>query len=87
MRYAIFVPADQTICYLSEGYQFTTKHPEAALFRTLEEAHLAWKRVQEDEKHSAPLVPAGPKADAGDHGGYLEEVPDADEFRAREDTW
>jgi hypothetical protein len=87
VRYAIFVPADQTICYLSEGYQFTTKHPEAALFKTLEEAHLAWTRVQQEEGHTAPLVPAGPTADAGAHGGYVEEVPDTEAFRKQEDTW
>lgn len=84
--YAIFVPADQTICYLGES-GFTTKHPEATLFRTLKEAHEAWKLVQKGEGHEAPLVPAGPEADAGDHGGYVEEVPDPEEFKKREDTW
>lgn len=86
MEYAIFVPADQTIVYLGEG-GFTTKHPEATLFKTLAEAYAAWAEIQKEEGHKAPLVTAGPEADAGDNGGYVEEVPDTEEFRKREDTW
>lgn len=69
-RWAVAFPADQTITYLTPDYKETTRHPEAGLWWTPEEADAARKAYEGDAEN-----------------GWLEEVSDASEFRAREDTW
>jgi hypothetical protein len=80
VKYAVFVPADQTICYLIEDlseadprrWSMTTKHSEATLWDDKSRARAVVSQHAEDVR--------GPLA-------FLETVEDEVEFRGREDTW
>lgn len=41
MRFAVYVPMDQTWLYLTAGKSWTTKHPEAELFESRDAADQA----------------------------------------------
>jgi hypothetical protein len=85
MKYAVWFVADQTIAYVAkaDGSGLATKHSEAHLFDSQEEAiRIMHPWEEEDQKHRKEL--GLPHLD---RIYMVEEVADETEFRSREDTW
>lgn len=70
---------DQTIGYFADEKgdygSWTTKHPDATLYKTQIEAEESMKRILQSNEG----IPEDEL--------WVEEVPDFNEFKAREDTW
>lgn len=81
MLYAIAIVADQTIVYRTEDECWTTKHPEAKLWATREEAAAVLERC------NANIQAPKDSKEWERFSGWIEEVRDEAEFRGREDTW
>lgn len=94
MKYVIITACDQTICYISESGQLTTKHPEAKMFDDVKEASEMCVRLSVEQAlflknggHPEHPVSVTDTQIVEAYGHLLEAVEDETEFRAREDTW
>jgi hypothetical protein len=79
MKYAIFLPADQTIEYWT-GSEPTINHKEAFLYSSKEEVQSVVDNI-----HVIYGISLHPRD--GLPWATIEEVEDEEEFRSREDTW
>ena len=86
MKYAIVLPADQTIAYVAseDGDEITIKHPNAFLWDNRAEAEKILA-IQEERVRKHWAEQGWPWPADGYH--QIEEVPNEAEFRSREDTW
>lgn len=80
-KYAVFVTADQTICYLTPKHMLTVIHKKAALFDTRKEAE------EFATKHPGGIHKPECEPPVRGEDVYIEEVADVAEFHARPDTW
>lgn len=94
VKYALVTVLDQTIGFLAEDGSATTKHPNAKLLDSLEDASMELVRASvRDALSMRRHAPDFSDDAAGDEEIVEEcewmlcEVHDEAEFRAREDTW
>ena len=90
MKYAIWLPADQTILYLrQDGFNETIKYPQAGLWDSKEVADGVIKALLvkyfgdnlcKADKNNVVQIRRGSY-------GQVEEVENEEKFRAQEDTW
>lgn len=87
MKYVIVTVMDQTIGFATPAGDWTTKHPEALLLDSQEEAALKVDALNAalptHDTHGTPHSPEMRERMTC----WFEQVEDEAEFRARADTW
>jgi len=93
-KYAIATICDQTICYITEDGSHTTKHPEAKLWESPQEASSRASELSVEQAiflknggHEAHPLNYDDERIQNISSFWIEPVIDEEEFKKREDTW